>query len=104
MDPSSRGEPILALSLHARNPYYYYVERAEIAASIKLYDCHYPVKPTDGLLAIASPAGPSECFERNRPESSKRIRPKIQKAPVSKQRNQLRRGRHRERSREKPSL
>jgi hypothetical protein len=42
MDPSSRGEPILALSLHARNPYYYYVERAEIAASIKLYELPLP--------------------------------------------------------------
>jgi hypothetical protein len=46
MDPSSRGEPILALSLHARNPYYYYyyyyVERAEIAASIKLYELPFP--------------------------------------------------------------
>jgi hypothetical protein len=51
MDPSSRGEPILALSLHARNPYYYYyyyyyyyVERAEIAASIKLYELPLPSK------------------------------------------------------------
>jgi hypothetical protein len=44
MDPSSRGEPILALSLHARNPYYYYVERAEIAASIKLYELPLPGK------------------------------------------------------------
>jgi len=47
MDPSSRGKPILALSLHARNPYYYYyyyyyVERAEIAASIKLYELPFP--------------------------------------------------------------
>jgi hypothetical protein len=45
MDPSSWGEPILALSLHARNPYYYYyyyVERAEIAASIKLYELPFP--------------------------------------------------------------
>jgi hypothetical protein len=45
MDPSSRGEPILPLSLHARNPYYYYyyyVERAEIAASIKLYELPFP--------------------------------------------------------------
>ena len=38
MDPSSRGEQILALSLHAGNPYYYGVEASvlEIAASIKL--------------------------------------------------------------------
>jgi hypothetical protein len=46
MDPSSRSEPILALSLRARNPYYYYyyddVERAEIAASIKLYELPFP--------------------------------------------------------------
>ena len=46
MDPSSRSEPILALSLRARNPYYYYydddVERAEIAASIKLYELPLP--------------------------------------------------------------
>jgi len=42
MDPSSRGEPIIALSLQDRNTYYYYDERAEIAASIKLYELPLP--------------------------------------------------------------